>query len=79
MHEVQNLGNRLKLERAICLKKRNPIRTWNENFLQPRAQLIELYCRLIDPDGTIGRDLHDDGFDWNPWAGAVGLLGYCRL
>lgn len=67
MHKVQNLGNRLKLKRASCLEKRNPIRAESEDFLEPRTQLIELYCRLIDPDGTIRGDLHHDNLGWNPW------------
>jgi hypothetical protein len=67
VHKVQNLGNRLKLERAICLEKRNPIRAESEDFLEPRTQLIGLYCRLIDPDGTIRGDFHHDDLGWNLW------------
>ena len=62
MHEVQNLGNRLKFQRTICLKKCNPLGTPGENLLEPSAQLVELYSRLIDPNRTIRRNLHDDGF-----------------
>jgi hypothetical protein len=42
MHEVENLGNRLKFQRAICLEKRNPIRAWSESLLESSTQLIEL-------------------------------------
>src|SRR5215469_10019382 len=44
VHEVQNLGNRLKFERTICLEKRDPVRTSHENFLEPRAQFPGPYC-----------------------------------
>lgn len=37
MHEVQNLRNRLKFQRAICLKKRNPLGAPGETLLEPSA------------------------------------------
>jgi hypothetical protein len=68
MHEVENLGNRLKFQRAICLEKRNPIRAWSESLLESSTQLIELYCRLIDANRTVRRNLNDDCFGRNVWA-----------
>ena len=56
------MGNRLKLERAICLEKRNSIGAKSENLVEPHFQLIKLYCRLIDPDRPIRRNLHGDRF-----------------
>jgi len=62
MHEVQNLGNRLKLQRTIGLKKRCSIGAPGENFLQASLQLLELRFRLVDSDRTIRRNLNDDCF-----------------
>ena len=62
MHEVQNLRNRLKFQRTICLKKHKPLGTPDETLLEPSGQLIERYFRPIDPYRTIRRNLHDDGF-----------------
>ena len=62
MHEIQNLGNRLKFQRTIRLKKRDSIGAMGENILQPLTQLLELHSRLVDPDRTIQRNLNDDCF-----------------
>ena len=62
MHEVQNLRNRLKFQRTICLKKRDPIGAPGLNTLQVIAQLLDPHSRLVDPDRTIRRNLNDDCF-----------------
>ena len=62
MHEVEDLGNRLKLERTVSLKKSDALRWQSEDSSETTAQFIELYYRLIDPHRAIRCDLHDDGF-----------------
>ena len=79
MHEVQNLRNRLKFQRAIRLKKRNSIGAPRENILQTSAQLPERHSRLVNQDRTIRRNLNNDCSGWIKWAPAVCLLRYCRL
>lgn len=79
MHEVQNLSNRLKFQRTICLKKRNPLGATCENLLELSAHLIELYRRLIDSNRTIRGNLNDDRIGWIVGEQAVCLLWYGRL
>jgi hypothetical protein len=37
MHDVQNLGNHLKVERTVTLKKCNPMSTQSEDPFQTTA------------------------------------------
>lgn len=43
MHEVEYLGNHLKLEGTISLQKCNVMNTQRENPFQAAAQFIPLY------------------------------------
>jgi hypothetical protein len=54
MHEIKNLGHRLKLERAITLQKRNSLSARSEDPFQTNGQFLALDNRLINPDRTIG-------------------------
>ena len=62
MHEIQSLGNRLKLERPITLKKSNPVRAQSKNAFQPAAKFFTLVRQLIDPERTIQGNGYDDCF-----------------
>jgi len=46
VHDIQNPGNRFKLERTVTLKESNTM----------SAQAIELYSRLVDPHRTIASE-----------------------
>ena len=62
MHDVQNFGNHLKLERTIPLKKSNPLSPQSKYLFQTAAQLIALYYRSVHSDRTIRCDLYNDRF-----------------
>jgi len=43
MHEVENFGNHLKLERTVTLKISNAMSTQSEELSETTAQFIVLY------------------------------------
>jgi hypothetical protein len=61
MHEVEDLGNRLKLEGTVSLEKCNAMSSQSEHSSETTAEFIELYYRLIDPHRAIRSDRPDDG------------------
>ena len=62
VHDVQNLGNHLKLERTITLKKSNAMSTQSEDLFETTAQIIVLHNRTVQPNRAIRRDLNNDCF-----------------
>jgi len=62
MHEVEDLGNRLKLEGTVSRKKSDALSPQSEDSSETTAQFIELHYRPIDPHRAIRCDLHDEGF-----------------
>jgi hypothetical protein len=46
MHDVQNFGNHLKLERTIPLKKSNPLSPQSKDLFQTATQLIRALLPL---------------------------------
>jgi len=53
MHVIQDLGNRLKLEGTVSLKKRNALSAQSENCFEAFTQFIALHYRLVDPERAI--------------------------
>jgi hypothetical protein len=47
MHEIENLGHRMKLQRAITLQKRNALSAKSENPFQTKGQFLTLHNRLM--------------------------------
>ena len=62
MHDIQNPGNRFKLERTVTLKESHTISAQTEDTFKTNALITELYSRLVDPNRTIRSEPHDDGF-----------------
>jgi hypothetical protein len=62
VHDVQNLGNHLKIERTIALKKSNAMSTQSENMFQTTAQFIVPYNRTFQTNRAIRRDLNNNWF-----------------
>jgi hypothetical protein len=58
VHDVQNLGNQLKLEGTVTLEKSNPMSTQRKYPFETTAQFIVLYNRPIQPNRAIRRDLN---------------------
>ena len=56
MHDIQNPGNRFKLEGTVTLKESHTISAPTEDTFKRNAQITELYSRLVDPNGTIGSE-----------------------
>lgn len=62
MHDVQNLGNHLKVERTITLKKSNAMSTQSENLFETTAQFIVPHNRTVQTNRAIRRDLNNNWF-----------------
>jgi len=79
MHEVQNVGNHLKLEGTVSLKKSNAMSTQSENMFEITAQIIELDNRTIHPNRAIRANLNDDGIRMYEGNLRTCFLGQARL
>ncbi len=78
MHDVQDPGNHLKLERTITLKKSNPMSTQSEGLFKTTAQFIVLYNRAVLANRTIRPDLNDESIRMNRWSRFACLLRQAR-
>ena len=78
MHEIQSLGNRLKLERPITLKKSKPARAQSKNAFQPAAKFFTLVRQRIDPERTMQGNGYDNCYRERPGVALACLRYYGR-